>query len=483
MDAVSVTPAQVKSGIAWIAGISLLRDAVQFGVMLALVRLLDPKAFGEYSVVSSVLGLLTVMGFHSFVEHTLQVRPGEEVDYQAHFTFGAFTQLTAVVVLNLAAIGLRQFPTYAPVAPLLSVMSLSFVIDWAAELRVKMLERELNWSRLRLLEAVGVAAGATVSIGLALGGAGVYALLAPAVVALLPFVYDLFVVARWRPTWQLRWRSFEPAWHYGLTRIASGLLARGQQVLESGVLAGIIGLSALGIYGRAMGLASFACLKLMSVMTLTLFPMVTRFLPNSAQFQKASGLVMRAVAWTSIPAAGLLSLAAEPFVRTLYGSRWMAAVPLLPWALAIAALTALMEAAAFLLLANLEPRKTLVLDVLNFAGTGLSLWWLLPGGLVPYLSGLLAVQVLLASIAIIWLVQSGAIEIRAVGQALTGPLIAAAGFGIGAQFGTARSLVSAAMVCAGLGLAYVAMLWVFWRQSFQELLQFVPGFPGRPIHD
>ncbi len=257
----SITVSQVKSGLVWIAGISLLRDSLQFGITLVLVRVLDHRAYGEYSLVSAVLGLLTVISFHSFLEYTIQARPGETVDYQTQFTFGGFAQAIAVLVLNAAALTLRRFPAYAPVAPVLSVMSLSFVADWAGELRVRMLERELKWSRLRSLEAIGLVGSAAAALLLAFRGAGVYALVLPAVVATLPFIYDLFFVQRWRPAWSLDWQAFRPAWHYGLTRMASGLAARGQQVLESSVLAGAIGLAALGEYGRAMGLASFCAVS------------------------------------------------------------------------------------------------------------------------------------------------------------------------------------------------------------------------------
>ena len=476
MDAVSgVTAGQVKSGMLWIAGVSLLREGLQFAVMLMLVRLLPATAYGQFSVVSSILGLLTVFSFHSFLEHTLQVRPGETVDYQAQFTFGGFAQLAAVLVLNIVAIVLRRFPAYASVSPVLTVMSISFAVDWAAELRVKMLERELNWTRLRSLEAVGIAANAITAVLMALSGVGVYALLVPGVVAMLPFIYDLFFVMRWRPVWTFNWQAFRPSWHYGVTRVASGLAARGQQVLESSVLAGLIGLASLGVYGRAMGLASFACLKVMSVMTLTLLPMVTRFQPNSPEFQRASALVIRAVAWTSIPMAAVLSVVAGPLVRTLYGTRWIGVIPLLPWALAIAAITAAMEAAAFLLLADLEPRKTLALDILNLVGTGISLWQLLGHGLIVYMAGLLALQLLLALLSVGWLVQAGAIRGHAILQAFTGPVLAAALLGIVSQFWTVDSLGAATLLVIGFGAIYVASLRLFWGDAFLELLRFVPG--------
>ena len=470
-----VTPQQVKSGVLWISAISLLREGLQFGVMLVLVRLLDARAYGEFSLVSSVLGFLTVLSFRSFVEYTLQARPGEPVDYQAQFTFGSFTQLLAVVTMNAAAVALRRFPDYEAAAPALSVMSIFFVVDWAAELRVKMLERELNWTRLRLLEAGGLVGNAVVAIMLAMSGAGVYALLIPGLITALPFIYDLFFVMKWRPAWSLDWHDFQPAWRYGWTRIASGLAARGQQVLESGVMVSVIGLAALGVYGRAVGLASFSCLKLTSLLTLTIFPMLTRFEPNSAGFRRASAMLLRVTAWTSIPVAAGFSLVAPELVRVLYGGKWAAAIPFLPWALVTASLTALMEAGAFLLLTNREPAKTLAIDVVNLVGTGVCLALLLPRGIVSYMAGILVLQALLLTIALGWLVKSGAIALSGVKTAFLVPGVVVSGLVAVARL----TRVGAVMLAVVFGIIYLVALRIFSRRELQELIQLVPG--GRRI--
>ena len=83
---------KARSGVLWVTGLNVFRDVLQFGTMLVLVRLLAPKAYGEFSLISSVMVFFTVFSFRSFLEHTLQLRPGEFVDYQSHFTAGAFMQ-------------------------------------------------------------------------------------------------------------------------------------------------------------------------------------------------------------------------------------------------------------------------------------------------------------------------------------------------------------------------------------------------------
>src|SRR5262249_24915325 len=139
--------------------------------------LLDPKAYGQFSLVNSLIGFFTILSFRSFLEQTLQVRPTEEVDYQTHFTAAGVIQISLCTLVNVVAFVLRRLGLYSEVAPLLSVMSIFFLLDWANEFRVKMLERELAWKRLRLLQALGFLLNASIALILAVSGFGVYALL------------------------------------------------------------------------------------------------------------------------------------------------------------------------------------------------------------------------------------------------------------------------------------------------------------------
>ncbi len=75
-------------------------------------------------------------------------------------------------------------------------MSLSFALDLPSELRVKMLERSLDWRRLRTIEATGVACSAALTLALALGGSGVYALLIPSFVVPAAFAIHSIAISK-----------------------------------------------------------------------------------------------------------------------------------------------------------------------------------------------------------------------------------------------------------------------------------------------
>jgi hypothetical protein len=111
-------------------------------------------------------------------------------------------------------------------------------------------------------------------------------------------------------------------------------------------------------------------------------------------------------------------------VHTLYGSRWVAVIPMVPWAMQVGALLAVVQTAYSLLLAHGEARRCRHADLWRLVGMALALVVALPYGLVPYL-GALAVVHLIALAMVLWfLVRSGGIQMGGIAAA-TGPAMAA----------------------------------------------------------
>ena len=417
--------AKARSGLLWFTGLNLFQDLLQFATMLVLVRLLQPQTYGEFALVTSVLGFFTVFSFRSFLEHAFQVRAPEEPDYQTHFAAGGLIQLTVLLAMNAVALGMRRIPAYAPVAPAVHWISIYFLLDWGSELRVNMLERRMEWGRLRLLQATGLALSAVTSVGLALAGAGVYALVLPQLWRFAPPLWDLLVTEGWRPTFQIDRAKYRRTWIYGWTRIGSGLAVRLQLLIEGTVMVGIVGFSSYGIYGRATGLAAMACLKLASLLTAALFPVLTRFTPATERYRQASGLVVRAVAWSAAPLAVILGVLAVPVIRLLYGPKWLAVAEILPLALAVAALGALSQSASMLLLASKEQKKCLYADLTMLSGSVLAIALALPHGTTAYLGAMAAVNTVTLSQLLYWLWSAGNLSAEGIRQALVPPLLIA----------------------------------------------------------
>src|SRR5207245_6652046 len=129
-----------------------------------------------------------------------------------------------------------------------------------------------------------------------------------------------------------------------------------------------------------MGLAQMFCTKFASQLLYALYPMLARYEPASPSFCRVTGLVLRSVAWVVIPLAVILSILAEPVVKTVYGAKWLQVIPLLPWCMSFGVAAAMGHAAYMLLLASQKPNWCLALDCATVAGIAINVFAILPLG-------------------------------------------------------------------------------------------------------
>jgi O-antigen/teichoic acid export membrane protein len=473
--------ANARSAAIWNGGFLFFRDLLQFGVTLVLVRLLAPAAYGQFSLITSIIGFFSIFSFKNFVAYTIQVKSDEEAEFQEHFTAGAVLQSTIFSITNLVAMALRWVPAYAPVAPLVHVMSLTFLLEWPCEVRRKMIERQFNWGLLRTMHAVGLILMAIIAIVMALLGSGTYALLVPGLVVTLPFTYDLFFRQHWRPTWQWSWQSYRPAWRFGLARLSSGLTLQGRQLLESGIFSAMLGFGVLGVLNRSLGLSQMFCLRFASELITAIYPVLTRVGGGEANTERVGGMILRILAWMVLPVATCFAVLARPIILTIYGSRWTAAIPLLPWAMAWSALAALAYGCYMLLLSRSGQRKCFLVDLISLVGTVLSLLLALPHGIVAYLMSLALAQGVIILLLFFWMRQCNIISWHGIFEAIFPALAAGTAAFVFAMvtvwsIAVDRVTFIGACVWGGTFIAsYIATLRIGFVRQLSALLYYVPG--------
>jgi len=418
---------RTRLAVLWNTGILTLISIGQFGVMLVMVRLLSPEVYGQYGLLMAIIGFLYVFSAQNFVDYTLQVRLEADVHYQDIFTTSVGVNFLLFLITNVVAICTVLLPNYSSIQTPLHWLSLGFLLQPGRAVRIAMLKRALDWKRIRVLHAIGLILSTVISLPLAYHGAGIYALLIPTFIVPLPFLYDIFYRCQWRPSWSWDHDRLKPALKFGANRQVCGLIVSGRRLLESSAIVGALGFAGFGVFGRAVGLAELACNRLLSHAVEALYPSLTKLEPKSERFRRVSGVVLRTCAWLTVPIAALIGQLATPIVRLIYGEKWLEVIPLVGWSVAIAAAGAIYFTLYRLLLAHDQQRHCLWTDVMLFTGTALSLFILLPSGLISYMQGLFGAQLVLILAAALFLISGKGIDVGAVIQALVAPLIGSLG--------------------------------------------------------
>jgi O-antigen/teichoic acid export membrane protein len=473
--------ASARASILWGGGFTLFRDVLQFATMIVLVRHVVPDDYGRAALAQSVLGLLSVASFATWSLHALQARDPAKIDWQSHFAAAAVIN-GGLALVTLSVAGLLSLTNRWAAASLpLAALSLVLVVEIAAALRIRMAQVAHDWRRFRVLLVSGSLLGSSAGIVIAMLGGGVWALVVQPVLLGLPAAADLIFIARWRPDWSWSWQRYRETARFGLARMGGGAMLNGRQTLEQSVLAGTYDFAALGVFTRTTGLAMLLAGRLGSVCIGALYPVITRSDPQSAQFRRHAGLLLRGVVWATTPAVGILTLAASEVTDLLYGPQWHAVVPLLPLAAASVGLSGIAATACGLLLANNESRACLALDIVSAVlGAALALW-VVPMGTEVYLAALTVHGAVVLGLAVALLDRTSGIDSTGfldaflpaivAGAAGAAAAVAARGAVEASSIAPVRLLVVAGLFCA----VYVAVLRVAFEKQFAELLAVAPG--------
>ncbi len=472
---------RAKQAVLWNTGFNVFRDAIQFGIMLILVRIIPVAEYGKLTLLTSILGFISIFSHNSFIAHTIQIRDYRDVCYQSHFTAGIVIQLVAFLLTNVTAFVMRYLGGGAQVSSVLHIVSLVFILELPCGLRRKMLERALDWKKMRILHAVGIFSSSLLSVLLAMKGFGVIALLVPTLLVPIPFIVDLFLIEKWRPTWQWSSAKYRGAWSFGLNRIVSDCFEKGKQLIQTSMMTSAMGYTVVGFAGRANGLGVIFCYKMSFQLLFAIYPIMTKIPIASERFRRVAGLILRIVAWSVIPVAVIFSLLSSPIISVIYGSKWLSVIPLLPPAMAFAAALSIGLAAYRLALSNEQKKCCLLVDGIIFIGTLVCLLTLMDKGIRVLMIGLAVNSVVYMCASFVVLLFGRGTDWSGIKNAMFPPVI---GVGVACvlaktAFGLLKIIPDSFVFAVIFGMIYITVylcaLRLFFAKQLLELVVYLPG--------
>lgn len=402
----------------------MVRDVVQFATMLIMVRILPPETYGQAALAQSIYMVAGIVSVASFMQHALQIRDPDQVDWQAHFSAAMILNSGLFALTLLAAWWLSLTEQFSEAALPLAVLGIAFLVEIPGNLRLKMLEAHHDWARFRLVWMGGAFLGLAAGLGLALSGAGVYALVVQFPLNLLPAAIDLFWKGKWRPDWSWNWSRYRETFRFGINRIGATSALRIRNAIEQSTLAGAWGFSTLGIFTRANGLGNTFAGRLGPLAVQSVYPVLTRAEPGSDRYQRMAALMLQGAWWATVPMVALFCLWPEPIVDILYGSDWKAVSEILPLAVSAIGLAGLGATGNSLLLANNQTRTALAIEVLTaLLGMGVIVT-VLTTSVSDYLRWLIALGALVNALALILLARGGAVRAGSLLMIVVPPLAA-----------------------------------------------------------
>ena len=314
------------AGVGWNAATLMANKLVVFASTLVLARLLEPSDFGLLGVGLVAIGYLEFVNdlgiSAAVVQRTDDDDRATSIAFWANMAIGvAMTGLGVLIAPAIAAL----FDT-PEATDIVRVLSLTFLIRSFGSIHGALIRRELDFRRRLVPEVAKAVVKGALSIGLALGGVGVWSLvwgqLGGAAVASLLY----WRAVAWRPRWEWDRGVAGSMVGFGWQVTFVGLFATARKNIDYVFVGRQLGSSALGIYTIAFRLPQLVVESIGTVVAQVAFPVFARLQGDAARTAAALERLLRVSAVVVVPMGLGLALVADPLVRVAYGSTWVEAI-------------------------------------------------------------------------------------------------------------------------------------------------------------
>jgi len=465
-------------------GISLI---VRLVFIMVVARLIDPADFGlvaMVTVVTRLYGLFTSAGLAEAAVQSLNISDQQMSGlFWCNILIGT---LLGVVCLLTAPI-LVFFYQEPRLFWITVVIAAGFVITAAGTQHNALLQRQLRYFSLTLIDGFSEFLGFAIGITMAWVGCGYWALVGTAIVAQAASTACLWLTTQWvplRPQWAVELRSLL---HFGGTITLNGLVVYVAYNFEKLLLGRFWGADALGIYGGAYQLVNLPTQNLNSAVGGVAFSALSRLQHDCARFKSYflnSYSVLLSI--TVILTMGSMVFANDVVLVAL-GPNWSGAAVILRLLAPTILIFGIINPLAWLLLSTGLQQRSLTIAiviaplVISAYGIGLPYG---PGGVAFAYSTVMALWLVPH---VMWCLHGTIISLRDVVSALKPPFVS----GIIAAFGALIlqpiwSQLSSPVLRLGLSgsvmlLLYLSMLLygfgqkAFYRDLLREMRGGVPS--------
>jgi O-antigen/teichoic acid export membrane protein len=230
------------------SGLSLIRAVVQLFMTLVLTRLIDSSSYGVMAFAIPVWTFITLMSEMGLGNAIIRSEKLSAVEAGAAFKISLFSGVLGAVLMALAAYPASLMLDDPRITGVLGVFSLVLLVAMLSTVPRALLERDLRYSTIALIEISATLAAVPVCLALAVLDAGVWSLVIYQLVIQIVRFISFISVSGQGLRFSGSWRAGKPLLVFGgwiLAFNVQNFLARNADNILIGIY---IGATALGVY-------------------------------------------------------------------------------------------------------------------------------------------------------------------------------------------------------------------------------------------
>lgn len=309
--------------------VTAVSQGAQFFLNLAyimvLARLLVPRDFGLVAMVTTITGFLRI--FQDVGLSTATVQRQEISHAQVSNLFWVNVAVGGVITLLVSASAplVARFYNESRLTEITLVLSVTFLLASSGVQHIALLNRQMRFQMVAMINVVSMVAGYLTGIGMALWKYGYWALVAATVIQVASKLLLTWSVSQWRPGLPSRKAA---TWHllrFGANITVGSLMYALARGADSLLIGRFFGAAALGLYSRGSALLVRPLQQSMTPIYAVMIPALSRVQSQHDRYRRTFLQVFEAIALLTFVFAGLLLALSYPVTLAVLGPKWESA--------------------------------------------------------------------------------------------------------------------------------------------------------------
>ncbi len=312
----------------WITVSTAISTVLQFVQISILAKLLEPAAFGLVSISTLILNFFHIIGDLGFSNSIIYKQEGDRKVLSTLYFLSLILGGTAFIIIRICAPLVVAYYHEPRLEHILHISSFYFLVIFFGQTYLFLLQKELRFRSIALMEITSALVGTTVSVTLALNDFKEMSLIwgglaSVSVHSLLQVVvgFRLFV-----PQFYFNLTTIRDHFKFGIYNVGEGILGFIQTNLDNILIGGLLGVKSLGFYTVAYQLAVFPIMKLNPIILQVAYPVLAKMKDDNGALKRSYLQILDLVSYLNMPLLAGLFITADSVVPLIYGPNWGEAI-------------------------------------------------------------------------------------------------------------------------------------------------------------
>lgn len=315
------------SGLVWTFIDTFLIKGLLFVVMLYLARILGPKEFGLFGMMSVFIGVGKTMVDSGMATSLIRDEKADAEDFSTVFCANMLLSIFIYSIVFLCSGLIAEFFNQPIIADLISVYCLVFIVIAFSSVQLTVLNKELNFRVVALVNLPSTVVGVLVGLILAHTSYGVWSIVWLYLVIEIVKTILFVIFSPFKPSIKFNKEKFLKHFNFGYKLMLSGLLNHIFKNIYNILIGKYFNPITLGYYERSRQLNDYPTSTLSGIISRVAYPMMAKIKTDKNKLKEVFRKVQSFAFFVISPLMFFLAAVAEPMFYILLGEEWLPAVP------------------------------------------------------------------------------------------------------------------------------------------------------------